>query len=66
MRYYDEYVKHVYDVVKQSSEGFDAIYKEYIVELVGTHGFEALRTCGLIEGCGSINLKELYTLCDFK
>lgn len=66
MIHYNEYVKHVYDVVKNKTEGFDAIYKDYIVELVGIHGFESLRDCKLIEGCGSINLRELYTLCPIK
>ena len=66
MRYYDEYVTYVYNLVKKESEGLDAIYKDFILKLVGEHGFNALLTCELIEGCGSINLRELYTLCNMR
>lgn len=61
-----KYVDYVYDIVRSNTEGMDAIYKDYIVHLVGFHGFNALYENRLLEGCGSVNLRELYVLCDKK
>ena len=52
----------VYEVVKNGSSGFDAIYEDYIVELVGVDGLEILRKNRLIETCGVINGRQLYVL----
>lgn len=59
-----EYVKAVYDIVRLDCEGMDAIYKDYIIRLVGVYGFNALHINRLIESCGVVNVRELYTLCD--
>lgn len=55
-------VKRVYDFVKSKSEGMDAIYEDYIVELVGIMGLNALMKHRLIETCGVVNGRQLYTL----
>ena len=58
------YLDYIYNIVKLESDGMDAIYKDYIVSLVGEWGFKALHAAKLIEGCGSVNLRELYVLCE--
>lgn len=60
------YVDYVYDIVKSDCEGMDAIYKDYIIQMVGVYGFNALYEHRLIEGCGVINVRELYVLCEKK
>ena len=42
----------------------DAIYKDYIIQMVGIYGFNALISERLIEGCGHVHERALYTLCD--
>lgn len=58
------YVDYVYDIVKSDCEGMDAIYKDYIIQMVGVYGFNDLYKHKLIEGCGSVNGRALYVLCD--
>lgn len=52
----------LYDTVKDASKGFDAIYEDYIISLVGEDGFYNLRKAKLLTTCGSINGRNLYTL----
>lgn len=52
----------IYKVVKDGSLGFDAIYENYITELVGVDGLEILKRNRLIETCGVINGRQLYVL----
>lgn len=58
-----EYVDRVYEIVAMECEGMDAIYKDYILQLVGVFGFNELYGHRLIEGCGVINGRQLYALC---
>ena len=58
------YVDYVYDIVKLDSEGMDAIYRDYIVGLVGVYGLNALLGHKLLEPCGVIEGRKLYVLCD--
>lgn len=60
------YVDYVYDIVRADTEGFDAIYKDYIVSLVGEYGFAALCNEKLLEGCGVICGRDLFALCERK
>ena len=60
------YVDYVYEIVKNDTEGMDAIYKDYIIQMVGVYGFNALHEARLIEGCRSVNARELYVLYDRK
>ena len=57
------YAELVYAIVKSESESMDAIDRNYILELVGVHGLIALKKEGLIESCGIMNGRQLYTLC---
>ena len=54
--------KQVYEVVKNRSASFDAIYEDYILELVGVDGLEILRKNKLVETCGVVNGRQLYVL----
>lgn len=56
------YVEYVYDIVKSDCEGMDSIYGDYIKQMVGTYGFNALYGAGYLEGCGVINGRQLYVL----
>lgn len=58
------YADYVYDIVKEQTEKFDAIYEDYITELVGVFGLNALLDNNLLETCGIVNGKQLYVLCD--
>lgn len=53
---------YLYKIVKDNTEGLNAIYKDYIINLIGEAGFFALKMNKLIESCGSINDRELYML----
>lgn len=61
-----KYVDYVYDIVRLDTEGMDAIYKDYIIQMVGVYGFNALYSEKLIEGCGVVNGRQLYVLCEKK
>lgn len=58
--------KEIYEVVKNESLGLDAIYENYILELVGTEGLEILRKNRLIETCGIVNGRQLYVLIEMQ
>ena len=58
------YVDYVYDIVRLDTEGLDSIYKDYIIQMVGVYGFNALHEAKLIESCGVINGRRLYVLCE--
>lgn len=66
MKTYDAYVDYIYDIVRLDCEGMDSIYKDYIIQMVGVYGFNALHQGKLIESCGVVNERQLYVLCDKK
>lgn len=53
----------VYEVIKKECRGLDAIYEDYIVNLVGYEGLDILKEERLIETCGVVNGRQLYVLC---
>ena len=57
------YVDYVYDIVRLDCLEMDAIYADYIKQMVGVYGLNALIDHKLIESCGVINGRQLYTLC---
>lgn len=63
MKTYEQFVDHVYNIVRMDTEGMDAIYKDYILQMVGVYGFNALFENKLLEGCGVVNGRQLYVLC---
>ena len=58
------YVDYVYDILKNESRNLDAIYQDYVLELIGVMGMQALIENKLIETCGVVNGRQLYVLCD--
>ena len=54
----------VYETVRFETLGLDSIYKDYIINLVGITGLNALIEHKLVEGCGIVNGRKLYVLCD--
>lgn len=57
------YVEHVYEIVRRNSEGMDSIYSDYIKQIVGETGLDALLKNKYLESCGVINGRQLYVLC---
>lgn len=60
--YLGTYAEHVYEIVKMETEGLDSIYRDYILELVGVFGLNALIEHKLVETCGVINGRQMYVL----
>lgn len=56
------YEDFVYMTVKADCEGLDSIYEDYIVNLVGKYGLQALEAYGKLEVCGVVNRRQLYVL----
>ena len=61
---YDQYVEYVYNIVKYDTEGMDSIYADYIKQMVGVYGLNALIEHKLVESCGVVNGRKLYVLCE--
>lgn len=59
-------VRYVYAIVSYECAKLDSIYEDYIVKLVGESGLGALLKHNLVEGCGILNGRKLYVLCDKK
>lgn len=60
--YLGRYADHVYDIVRLDCLEMDSIYKDYILQMVGVYGLNALLRNGLLESCGVINGRQLYVL----
>lgn len=56
-------VNELYELIEEEFKGFDAIYEDAIVKLVGTFGLNMLRMNKLVESCGVVNGRQLYALC---
>ena len=59
-----KYVDYVYDIVRLDCEGMDSIYGDYICQMVGVYGLNALIEHQLVESCGVVNGRRLYALCE--
>lgn len=60
-----EYVEKVYQILKEESDGLDAIYESFIKDVVGRRGLDILVQNKLVESCGVVNGRRLYTLCNY-
>ena len=58
------YALTVYLMVMGEFADLDAIYEDALIHLVGVRGVEALKENKLLESCGVVNGRQLYTLCD--
>ena len=56
------YLDYVYAIIKDVCNGMDAIYEDYIIRTVGEAGLCELRGAKLLEACGVVNGRQLYTL----
>lgn len=54
----------VYQTVKKVFDDVDAIYEDYLIYLVGYEGLHILQAKNLIESCGVVEGRKLYTLVD--
>ena len=56
------YKESVYEIIKKDCEGLDSVYEDYIVDLVGKYGLDALKAYGKLEARGVMNGRQLYVL----
>lgn len=59
-----KYADYVYEIVKNEGRNWDALYQDFILEMVGVCGMEALLENKLIETCGVVNGRQLFVLCE--
>lgn len=52
----------LHEIVSGCTRGMDAAYEDYLIELVGEEGFWILRKNRILEPCGSVNGRNLYTV----
>ena len=57
-------INDIYDLIKEEFEGLDAVYEDAIIELIGIYGLNLLVQNKLVESCGVINGRQLFTICD--
>ena len=60
----EPYVNHICNIVRLEASDMDAIYKEYVMQLVGVFGFNTLIKYDRLETCGVIDGRRLYVLRD--
>lgn len=60
------YARLVYEIVKNETNGLDAVYEDFIKHCVGIYGLNVLLKAKLLESCGVVNSRKLYTLLDWK
>lgn len=58
------YADYCYQILKSDVKGLDAMYEDYIINLIGVAGLTELRGNRLLESCGIVHGRQLYTLCD--
>ena len=57
-------INDIYDLIKEEFEGLDAVYEDAIVHLIGVYGLTQLIKHKLVESCGVVNGRQLFTICD--
>lgn len=58
------YCDYCYRILKIDSKELDAMYEDYIINLIGVAGLTELRSNSLLEPCGIVLGRQLYALCD--
>lgn len=58
------YVDKLYDILKEESEGLDAVYENFIKDAIGRRGLQILIENRRLESCGVVNGRRLYVLVD--
>lgn len=59
-------INDIYELLKEEFKGFDAIYEDAIIQLIGIYGLTMLIRHKLVETCGVVNGRQLFTLCPLK
>ena len=52
----------MYEFVKEMCDSYDAIYEDYLIRLIGERGIQTLKDGGLLECCGEIDGRKIYSL----
>ena len=52
-----------YRIMWAEFQGTDALYEEHNIHMIGTVGLNAMHGKGLLESCGVVDGRRLYTLC---
>lgn len=52
-----------YRIMWAEFQGSDALYEDYIIHVIGMVGLNAMRDNNLLESCGEVNGRRLYSLC---
>lgn len=52
----------LHEIILGSTRGMDAVYEDYVIKLIGREGFDILRNHKILESCGSVNGRRLYTV----
>lgn len=60
------YARLVYEIVKNETDGLDAVYEDFIKHCVGIYGLNVLLKAKLLESCGVVSGRRLYTLLNWK
>lgn len=60
------YTRLVYEIVKNETDGLDAVYEDFIKHCVGIYGLNVLLKAKLLESCGVVSGRRLYTLLSWK
>lgn len=55
----------LHEIVYGCSRGMDVIYEDHVMDLIGVEGLWILRRNGVLESCGSINGRRLYTVKEY-
>lgn len=58
------YADYCYQILKSDVKALDAVYEDYIINLIGVAGLTELRSNHLLEPCGIMHGRQLYVLCD--
>lgn len=58
----DGYLDKLYEIIESEVQDLDALYGDYIQHLIGIHGLNSMIANGLLESCGMVNSRQLYTL----
>lgn len=56
----------LHEIIYGYSRGMDAVYEDYVIYLIGQEGFDILRRNKVLESCGSIDGRNLYTVKEYK
>ena len=58
----DLYLAKLYEIIEYEVQELDALYGDYIQYLIGIYGLNSMIAAGLLESCGMVGGRQLYTL----